>query len=240
MTIEVLLFASYREAVGARALSLELEEGARVRDAAARLEAEHPELALKGALAAIDEVYARPDSLLEEGATLAFFPPVSGGSEATSEAASKTTSETTDAGDVLLVTNDALDLGELSRRVSAPAYGASAFFLGTVRSPNAGSEVRYIDYEGYESMMRRQLARVAAEARARFALGRVALAHRLGRLGPGEASIAIAVSSQHRQDALLACQFCIERCKELLPVWKYEVTQEGRWVTGSSAATEPL
>lgn len=228
MTVEVLLFASYREAVGARALRLELTEGARVRDAAAKLEAEHPELTLGGALAAIDEVYARPDSPLQEGATLAFFPPVSGGSEAMN------------AGDVFLVTEDALDLGELCRRVSSPAYGASAFFLGTVRSPNAGSEVRYIDYEGYESMLVRQLARVAEEARARFALGRVALAHRLGRLRPGEASIAIAVSSRHRQDALLACQFCIDRCKDVLPVWKYEVAQEGRWVAGSSAATEPL
>ncbi|MDQ3459544.1 MAG: molybdenum cofactor biosynthesis protein MoaE [Deinococcota bacterium] len=231
MTIEVLLFASYREAAGAREFRLELRAGARVRDAAARLEADYPELSLKGALAAIDEDYARPDSLLKEGATLAFFPPVSGGAEDDAEGEE----------DYLLVTGEPLDIGDLTLRVSAPSCGASALFVGTVRSPNAGSEVAYIDYEGYEGMILRQLARVAGEARARHELGRLALAHRLGRLEPGEASIIIAVSSRHRQDALLACRFCIDRCKDILPVWKCEVTDEGsRWVAGSSAAAETL
>ena len=78
--MKVLLFSSYRDAAGQRELELTLPTGATVRDAAARLEADYPDLKLKGALAARNEVYAGPDEALEAGDTLAFFPPVAGGS----------------------------------------------------------------------------------------------------------------------------------------------------------------
>lgn len=140
-----------------------------------------------------------------------------------------------------LVTNDPLDLARLTGRVMAARYGAVATFLGTVRSPNDGMDVDYIDYEGYEPMIERQMGIVTRELRSRFDLGRVAMAHRLGRLHPGEISIAIIISSEHRKDALGACRVGIDRCKELLPVWKYEVTAaRAGWVSGSSRASEPL
>ena len=143
--------------------------------------------------------------------------------------------------DYLFVTRDALEPGHYLSLVSAPRFGAVASFLGTVRSPNAGETVQYIDYEGYETMLHTQLQVLAQELRAAFSLGHVVVAHRLGRLAPGEASIAVVVSSQHRKDALGACQFGIDRAKELLPVWKREVTGAGAsWVAGSVAAGEPL
>jgi MoaE-MoaD fusion protein len=224
--VEVLVFASYREVVGRKSLTLQLPLNATVRDAAHRLEADYPALSLKGALAAINERYAAPEAALEQGDTLAFFPPVSGGTDA----------------DLFLVTERVLDLAGLVSSVSAPAYGAVATFVGTVRSPNAGVIVAYIDYEGYEGMIQTQMCLIANEARARNALGRIALAHRLGRLGPGEASIMIAVSSAHRREALSACRYLIDRSKELLPVWKYEVAEgsEGGWVKGVSTASKPL
>lgn len=79
MTVELLLFASYREQVGARRLELSLPEGTRVRDLAARLEAEHAGLSLRGALCALNEHYVAPDAALSAGDRVAFFPPVSGG-----------------------------------------------------------------------------------------------------------------------------------------------------------------
>lgn len=143
--------------------------------------------------------------------------------------------------DHLFVTRETLEPARYLALVSAPAYGAVASFLGTVRSPNAGESVSYIDYEGYESMIQTQLHILATELRERFDLGHLVIAHRLGRLAPGEASIAVVVSSRHRKDALGACQLGIDRAKELLPVWKREATEHGSsWVAGSVAAGKPL
>ena len=235
MTLAVLFFAVYREQVGQNAVKLELPAGATVRDAAKRLEAEHPNLRLKGALAARNEVYASPDETLEEGDTLAFFPPVAGGSGL----APSEDSQYTD--DYFFVTETPLDLAACVVRASRPEYGAVSSFLGTVRSPNHGQPVGYIDYQGYETMIVTQMKRAAAELHAQFELGLIIFGHRLGKLSPGEASIVIVVSSEHRKAALLGVHAAIDRLKEILPVWKLEATPEGqRWVEGSAAASEPL
>ena len=227
MTVEVLFFASYREQVGETRVTLTLPAGASVREAAATLETDYPELKLRGALAAIDETYAAPDETLSEGVTLAFFPPVAGGAE--------------DPPNHFFVTDAELELSRYVRLASQARYGAVVTFSGTVRSPNARQRVEHIDYQGYEAMIFTQMKRAATELRERFELGHIVFAHRLGRLEPGEASIIIVVSSAHRKDALLATHAAIDRLKEILPVWKLEVTADGRrWVEGSAAATEPL
>ena len=140
-----------------------------------------------------------------------------------------------------LVTYDKLELEHYLALVTEPRYGAVASFFGTVRSPNAGQGVRYIDYEGYEAMIRTQMEVVVQELRSELELGHFVLAHRLGRCYPGEASIALVASSAHRKPALLACQKGIDRAKDLLPVWKLEVTEDGSaWVEGSSSAGKTL
>lgn len=143
--------------------------------------------------------------------------------------------------DSLFVAHAPLDLAHLAALAEDPACGAVALFVGTVRSPNRGLRVLHIDYQGYEAMIAPQMAVVAVELRRRFDLRRLVIAHRLGRLEPGEASIVIAASSPHRGDALQAVAAAIDLCKERLPVWKYEVTEAGGdWVPGSSEAAPPL
>ena len=143
--------------------------------------------------------------------------------------------------DIFIVTNDVLEPLTYIKQVTEDSYGAVATFFGTVRSPNFGKTVAYIDYEGYDSMIKTQMGVLANELRKSFDLGNIVLAHRLGKLKPSEASIAIVISSKHRKDALKACEQGINRSKELLPVWKYEVTEDSKqWVKGSSAASETL
>ena len=204
-----------------------------VRDVADKLQADYPDLSLKGALCALNERYVSPDQEVKEGDTLALFPPVSGGEVDAPETAHLT--------DHLFVTEGVLDLAHLHALAVADPYGAVASFVGTVRSPNLGRAVTYIDYEGYEAMILTQMKVVAGEMRARFDLGKVVISHRLGRLRPSEASIAIVISSEHRRAALDATHACIDRIKELLPVWKREVSAQGEaWVEGSSAAGKTL
>ena len=229
MTIQLLLFASYRDQVGQRELSLELPNNATVRQVAEKLQTDYPGLSLKGALCALNEQYVSPEQEVKGGDTLAFFPPVSGGEVSALET------------DHLFVTEGVLDLAHLHALAVADPYGAVASFVGTVRSPNLGQEVEYIDYEGYEAMILTQMKVVAGEMRERFELGKIVVSHRLGRLRASEASIAIVISSKHRRAALEATHACIDRIKELLPVWKREVSAQGEvWVEGSSTSGETL
>lgn len=144
-------------------------------------------------------------------------------------------------GDMLGISTQPLRLEPLLAATASNAFGAIASFLGTVRSPNAGKSVRYIDYEGYEGMVERQLVEIATVLRGRYDLGRLAIVHRLARLEPGETSIAIVVAAAHRRAALDACSEALELCKERLPIWKFEVTDEGgAYVQGRSRAGATL
>jgi molybdopterin synthase catalytic subunit len=75
------------------------------------------------------------------------------------------------------------------------------------------------------------MARLAGDLEARYDLCSIAIHHRVGRLEVGEASVVIAVSAPHRQDALAACKDAIDRLKETVPLWKKEVYEGGEeWV----------
>ncbi len=136
------------------------------------------------------------------------------------------------------VTHEVLEISNYIKLVTDAQYGAIASFLGTVRSPNAGEDVHFIDYEGYESMIKTQMQIITELLRESFDLGHIVLAHRLGRLEPAETSIAIVISSKHRKEALLACHEGINLAKERLPVWKHEMTDTGAtWVEGVKIST---
>ena len=75
------------------------------------------------------------------------------------------------------------------------------------------------------------MAEIAAELEARYELTGVAVIHRIGRVGIGETSVAIAVSAPHRHDALAACREAIDALKERVPLWKKEVYEGGEeWI----------
>lgn len=126
-----------------------------------------------------------------------------------------------------------LSLDTAAEFLVRPEYGAQAYFVGTVRSPNAGQVVQYIDYEAYSAMAEKVMRRVAQAARERHGELLVIIQHRVGRLYPADASILIGVASPHRRAALEACDFLIETLKIELPIWKHEADERGQhWVAG--------
>jgi molybdopterin synthase catalytic subunit len=129
------------------------------------------------------------------------------------------------------LTTAPLDLGRLLTRVSAPARGGIACFLGVVRDHHGGKGVRSLDYSAYEPMAEAECARIVAEARARWQAD-VALEHRLGHLEIGEAAVAIAAAAPHRDAAFAACRYVIEEVKRRVPIWKREQYADGTeaWV----------
>lgn len=225
MRVKVLLFALFREQAGKARLELELPEGATVGDAKQALESQYP-LRLSGGLAAVNQNFAQGQVVLREGDELAFLPPVSGGTTEAPRAVSD---------DQFGLTYQPLRVEPLVEWASADPYGAVLSFLGTTRSPNKGQEVAYLEYEAYPAMAERVMQQIIAEMRERWVLGRVALWHRLGRVSPKEGSIIIVVSSPHRPEAFEACRYCIERVKQVLPVWKKEYSPDGSfWVEGQA------
>jgi molybdopterin synthase catalytic subunit len=111
--------------------------------------------------------------------------------------------------------------------------GAVVTFSGIVRNNSRSPDgqmhrVDYLEYSAYEPMALREMRRVGEGVRARWDLP-CAIAHRLGRLGIGEASVVIAVASPHRQVAFEACHWAIDELKATVPIWKKEVAQDGVW-----------
>lgn len=105
--------------------------------------------------------------------------------------------------------------------------GACLLFLGVVRDHNQGRVVTGLDYEVYQGMAETTLAAIAAEASQRFGTDRITVLHRVGELGVGDVSTAIAVATPHRGEAYEASRYIIEELKHRLPIWKRERYLEG-------------
>jgi molybdopterin synthase catalytic subunit len=115
--------------------------------------------------------------------------------------------------------------------VRSEAAGAIATFIGTTRVHSRDRTVRHLDYEAYEEMAEQVMAEIAGELKERYDLCEIAIHHRTGRVEIGEASVVIAVSAPHRQDALAACKDAIDTLKERVPLWKKEVYEGGEeWI----------
>jgi molybdopterin synthase catalytic subunit len=125
---------------------------------------------------------------------------------------------------------------EAGARTHPGGCGALCTFLGVVRSTHQGRAVRYLEYEAFEPLAVRTFDQVAAEAAAEWPGATLAIVHRVGRLGIGDASVAIVAASAHRGDAFAVCRYAIERVKQIAPVWKHEFFEDGdAWVEGAVA-----
>jgi molybdopterin synthase catalytic subunit len=109
--------------------------------------------------------------------------------------------------------------------------GAVVLFSGVVRDHHEGKRVESIFYDAYRPMAEKEIEKIVNGIRAEFPDVRIALLHRLGQLGVGDASIVIACASPHRAEAFAACRAAIDRIKEVVPIWKQERGPDGEeWV----------
>ena len=205
MEVTVLLFAMLRERAGARQLTIELPEGARVRDALAALGDLAAGLPL---VMAVNREYAPEDQVLDAGDELALIPPVSGGSGSAAVAHAR-------------VTDEPLSVDALLERVRDPRAGAIVTFSGVTR------EVDFLDYEAYTEMAAEQIDAIVADAIERHGLCSAAADHRVGRVELGEPSVIVAASAPHRDAAFAGAREIIDEIKARVPIWKRE---EGEWI----------
>lgn len=216
-----MLFAQMRELCAGRAeLELELPAGSDLISCFTTIAERYETVErLRGHLVvAVNEEYAEWGRHLADGDTVVFVPPVSGGSSRA---------------DRFRVIETSADEEVVRDLVASDRAGAIVTFVGVVRDHHEGRAVDHLEYEAYAPMAERVFAEIAAEAEARWTLEGIAVHHRVGSLGVGERSVAIAVSAVHRSEAFEACRFVIDRLKALAPIWKRETGPDGtKWVQG--------
>jgi molybdopterin synthase catalytic subunit len=130
------------------------------------------------------------------------------------------------------ITEAPLDPSPLVALVSAPDMGAIVTFAGIVRNNFGGRLTAHLEYEAFEPMATGVLAQLAAEARAQWNTGMIAIHHRVGRLEIGETAVLIVVAAPHRHEAFEAAEQIMDRIKQVAPIWKKEVWADGasEWV----------
>ena len=138
------------------------------------------------------------------------------------------------------ISRDVIDPLAIIALVASESCGATSLFLGTVRDQNDGRAVKGIDYSAYELMAEKETRRIVDEAASSFGVDRIAVVHRIGKLGLGDVSVAIAVAHTRREPALDATRYIIEELKKRVPIWKREHYTDGArdWVGSSGQAAE--
>jgi MoaE-MoaD fusion protein len=215
--ITVLVFGPLRERVGAAEVHV---AGATVQEVWDELVRRHPAAAVDaGSVRAARNLgYCEWNTAVRGGDTIAFIPPVAGGSDEASPVR-------------VWITEVSIDIAAVIASAGTSHDGAVASFIGRVRDHSDGVAVRRIDYEAYAEMAEAEMRRIGDELFARGGISTITIVHRTGALLVGDASVLVVVTAPHRDMAFPACQEALELIKMTVPVWKREHRTDGaRWV----------
>ncbi|MBM3509553.1 MAG: molybdenum cofactor biosynthesis protein MoaE [Alphaproteobacteria bacterium] len=114
--------------------------------------------------------------------------------------------------------------------------GGVVTFVGLVRANAGDAAIDAMTLEHYSGMTERELAKIEAEARARWPLEATLVVHRYGRLVPGDQIVLVITAAAHRHAAFAANEFLVDWLKTKAPFWKLEATAQGdQWVEARAA-----
>lgn len=129
------------------------------------------------------------------------------------------------------ITEKKIDVAVLLESVLVPEAGGIDIFLGTTRNHSRGKKVVRLEYEAYIPMAVKIIDQIENEIRARWNIHKLSIIHRIGVVPVEEASVGIAVSASHRNEAFEACRYAIDQLKKSAPIWKKEIFENGEaWV----------
>ena len=120
-------------------------------------------------------------------------------------------------------------------KVKTGSSGCVVTYIGLIRETSRGKPVLSVEYQDSGGRAERRLRELASEVRQKWRLNNLAIYHRIGKLKVGDINLVVAVASAHRQEGLAACQYAIDRFKEIMPTQKKETYQDGStWTEGES------
>jgi MoaE-MoaD fusion protein len=222
--VNILFFATLRDAAGDRQAEIDLPPGATVADLKTCLTAVYPKVEphLQTVLVSVNKEFAFDQDVIPESAEIALFPPVSGGGYPT----------------IFAVTEGEIDLDALLAEITLPTTGAACIFTGMVRGETSRGDphqTEFLEYEAYIPMAERKMQQVAEEIRSRWSsIEGISIVQRIGKLYPGTPTVLIACTAAHRDTGIFdAARYGIDRLKEIVPIWKKEIGPSGEtWVEG--------
>jgi molybdopterin synthase catalytic subunit len=139
---------------------------------------------------------------------------------------------------IFSITEDEIDLNDLLAQITLASTGAAAIFTGMVRGETKRGDAHdtdYLEYEAYIPMAEAKMKQVADEIRAKWSvIEGIAIVQRIGKLYPKTPTVLIACTAAHRDTGVFeAARYGIDRLKEIVPIWKKEVSPDGQfWVEG--------
>lgn len=223
--IRVLFFAHLKDAAGKNCGEIAVPAGTTVSGLREEMISHCPALdpPLRRAIASVNRQFAAENDLLNDGDEVAFFPPVSGGTELPT---------------VVAITREPFCLDELLEQVTLTTTGAAAIFTGMIRGKTMRGEPHEtlsLEYEAYVPMAEEKLRQIAVEIRSRWqTVEGIALVQRIGKLQAKTPTVAVICTAAHRDTGVFdAARYGIDRLKEIVPVWKKEIGPNGEeWVEG--------
>ena len=212
MPIQVQLFAAFADFTGARKMEWEYTPGLTCAELWKQFQIKFPRVERIPALFAIQDQYVPPETELKDGDALLIFPPVSGGNTS-------------------FIYDTPLSVDRAVKAIQHENGGGEAVFIGRVRRWSEGKRIRHLFYECHVSMADQEINRIIGEMCERWPVLQVHIEHRIGKLEIGEIAVIVAVSSEHRKEAMEACRYGIDELKHRVPIWKKEVSEDGEeWV----------
>jgi len=225
--VKVLFFGMLKDVVGMAEDQLVLEDNATLGRVFDHYGSQFPRIReMAGSiLLAHNHEFAEQSTQLAEDDEIAFLPPVSGGSGSPLEISEN--------GNFFALTWHPIVTRKIADRLLRGEDGAVVTFEGVVRNNTHGRQTHFLDYECYEPMALKLLAQLGRDIAASYAVDRIAMVHRLGRMLIGETSVVVIVTAAHRKAAFTAALEGIDRLKRVVPIWKKEHFADGEvWVEG--------
>jgi molybdopterin synthase catalytic subunit len=234
MKLTIRLFAGLAETIGHTHISLTVEQTQiSVEQLKQILIQQYPNAVQTISISFIakNQAYASGEEEVGEEDELALIPPVSGGeAESVIDKASKQSL-------MYQITQDPISVEQVSNSVITPEQGATLTFIGTTREFTLGKRTVWLDYEAYIPMALSAMQQIGHELKAQWPGTLCAITHRLGKVDIGEISVVIAVSSPHRAECYEASRYAIERLKQIVPIWKKEIWEDGSEWKGHQQGT---
>lgn len=223
MEVKLLFFANLKNIISKSKIDLKLPADTNVLQLREIVLEMYPQIAevLPNVIVSINQEFAFDEDLIPEGAEIAFFPPVSGGSDTR-----------------VAISEDPINLNSLLSEATRNTTGAAAIFTGIIRGETTRGKpfsTIGLEYESYIPMAEAKLNQIAEEIRKTWnQIETIILIQRIGYMDSGTPTVVVICTSSHRDSGIFeAAKYGIDRIKQIVPVWKKEIGPNGEvWVEG--------